>query len=198
MTVFFSLTRTIPWNNPMDPITILLVGGGIWAYREFNKRDYGVLTPERDERYRNAMEYIHDPQQLMAEAKLYAEHGLKTQAKLLKRRAEWRSRSEALKQEHEAIYQKALASKNIPAILQVANAFNGWTATKKAQTLLDRVRELQETSVLEATQAAATSAEVEEKPQRQTQTRSKKGNGAAHTEPFTGVTDTPLASGNEP
>lgn len=187
----------------MEPLTILAVGGAFLAFREFNKREYGVLTPSRDERYRNAMEYMHDPAQLLAEAKLYAEYGLKTQAKMLKRRAEWRSRSEELKQQHEEIYQKALKSKNIPAILQVADAFQGWTATKKASALHERVRELHEASVIEAAQKAAESTvepepepEPAPAPQPKTQTR-RKTNGAAHTEPFTPVTDTPLASGDD-
>jgi hypothetical protein len=133
-----------------DPMTILLVGGGALAWRELNKKDYGELTPSRDERYRNAMEHCHQPELLLQEAKLFAEHGLKAQAAMLKRRAEWRARPEELREQHEAIYQKALNSKNIPAILDVAQSFEGWTATKKAATLRERVTKLQEAAIHEA------------------------------------------------
>jgi len=133
-----------------DPMTILLVGGGALAWRELNKKDYGVLTPSRDERYRNAMEHCHQPELLLQEAKLFAEHGLKAQAAMLKRRAEWRGRPDELKEQHEAIYQKALGSKNIPAILDVAQSFESWTATKKAATLREHVNKLQEATIQES------------------------------------------------
>lgn len=137
-----------------DPMTMLLVGGGALVWKELQKKDYGELTPARDERYRNAMEHCHNPELLKQEAKLFAEHGLKAQAAMLRRRAEWRARPEELKAEHEAIYKKALASKNIPAILDVAAAFEGWTATKKAATLREHVAKLQEEAIQEAATAA--------------------------------------------
>jgi hypothetical protein len=143
-----------------DPLTLLLVGGGALAWKELSKKDFGVLTPSRDERYRNAMEHCHQPELLMQEAKLFAEHGLKAQAAMLKRRAEWRGRPKELQEEHEAIYQKALHSKNIPAILATAEGFEGWTATKKASSLRDHVAKLQE----EAIQEAAMAAQEEVKP----------------------------------
>lgn len=137
-----------------DPLTLLLVSGGALAWKELSKKDYGVLTPSRDERYRNAMEHCHQPELLMQEAKLFNEHGLKAQAAMLKRRAEWRARPAALQEEHEAIYQKALNSKNIPAILATAEGFEGWTATKKAATLREHVAKLQEETIQEAALAA--------------------------------------------
>ncbi|HEX6826565.1 MAG TPA: hypothetical protein VF077_09655 [Nitrospiraceae bacterium] len=133
-----------------DPFTILLVGGGALVWKELGKKDYGELTPSRDERYRMAMEHCHQPELLLQEAKLFEEHGLKPQAAMLKRRADWRARPKALQDEHEAIFQKALASKNIPAILGVAEAFEGWTATKKAAALREHVDKLHETAIQES------------------------------------------------
>jgi hypothetical protein len=161
----------------IDPLTVILIGAGVLTFREINRKDYAVLTPSRDERYRNAMEYCHQPDQLMEEAKLFHDYGLKAQSAMLKRRAEWRSRPDEVKKEHEAIYKKAIESENIPAILAVAEAFEGWTATKKAANLRERVQTLQEQSLQQAAQRAAEAA--------------KKGNGAgkAHGEPFTGVID---------
>lgn len=167
-----------------DPMTLLLIGGSILAYREINKKDYGVLTPSRDERYRNSMEYCHQPELLLEEAKIFHEYGLKAQAAMLKRRAEWRARSPELKQAHEEVYQKALKSKNIPGILEVAAAFEGWTATKKAANLREHIRVLQETAIQDAAQKAAQSVETTVDP--------KKSNGATTAEPFTGVIEVPV------
>ena len=132
----------------------MLIGAGILTWREINKKDYGVLTPSRDEHYRNIMEFCHEPEKLMEAAKLFYEHGLKVQASMLKRRAEWRARPKEIQDEHEAIYQKALNSKNIPAILVVAESFEGWTATKKAAALRQHVTELQEAAIHEAAMKA--------------------------------------------
>lgn len=185
----------------MDPLTIFIVGAGALAFREFNKKDYGVLTPSRDERYRNAMEHCHQPELLLQEAKLFAEHGLKAQAAMLKRRAEWRARPQALKDEHEAIYKRAMGSKNIAPILEVAAAFEGWTATKKAANLRERVRLLQEESLAAAAQEAAKAAEAEKQADEASvaapvaeepkHTNGTNGKGIPQNNaPFTGVLDT--------
>ena len=141
----------------MDPLTLLLVGAGALVFKEMNRKDYGVLTPSRDERYRNAMEYCHQPELLLEEAKLFTEYGLKAQAAMLTRRAEWRARSPEQKKAHEDVYQKALKSENITAILEVALAFEGWTATKKASNLRERVQKLQEEQMRKVAQKAAES-----------------------------------------
>lgn len=156
----------------LDPLTLLMVGAGALVFREMNRKDYGVLTPSRDERYRNVMEYCHQPELLLEEANLFNEYGLKAQAAMLKRRAEWRARPPELKQTHEEIYQKALASENIQAILEVASAFEGWTATKKAANLRQHVQTIQENMLKKTIEE---SSEVEP----------KKGNGVAEAKPFT-------------
>ena len=139
----------------LDPLTLLMIGGGALIFREINKKDYGVLTPSRDERYRNIMEYCYEPELLFEEARLFNEYGLKTQAAMLKRRGEWRARPSRIKQAHDEVYKKALESTNIPAILQVAMGFEGWTATKKAAALRERARTLQEEMLQGAAQRAA-------------------------------------------
>jgi len=164
-----------------------MFGAAALAFREINRKDYGILTPSRDERYRNAMESCHQPEMLLEEARLFNEYGLKAQAGMLKRRAEWRGRPPELKITHEEIYQKALNSKNIPPILEVAQAFEGWTATKKASNLREHVRVLQETMIQEAAQKAAKAVEAALEQQK----NQKKGNGAGPPEPFTGVIDIP-------
>lgn len=170
----------------IDPLTLLVIGAGALAFREINKKDYGVLTPSRDERYRNVMESCHQPEMLLEEARLFNEYGLKAQAAMLKRRAEWRARPAELKAAHEEVYQKAIKSENIPAILDVAQGFEDWTATKKAANLRDHVRVVQETALQKAAQQAAESV------------TNKKSNGAGKAEPFTGVIDVePIAVGDD-
>jgi hypothetical protein len=133
-----------------DPLTLFMVGAGALAVRELSRKDYGVLTAARDERYRNAMASCYDSQMLFQEAKLFAEHGLKAQAAMLKRRAEWRSRSDAVKKAHQEIFEKALTSENIQGILEVAAAFEGWTATKKAAILREHAGKLQEKMLVDS------------------------------------------------
>jgi hypothetical protein len=146
-----------------DPLTLLLVGAGALAFREMNKKDYGVLTAARDERYRVVMANCYDPQGLLTEAKLFADHGLAAQAAMLKRRAEWRARPDDVKKAHEDIFQKAMRSTNIPAILQVAASFEGWTATKKASALRQHVQKLQEEMLQQVSKAVAETKKDEEK-----------------------------------
>ena len=165
----------------IDPLTLLMVGAGALVYREINRKDYGVLTPSRDERYRNVMEHCFQSDLLLEESRLFNEYGLKAQSAMLKRRAEWRARPEDLKNAHEEVYQKALKSTNIPAILEVAAAFEGWTATKKAANLREHVRVIQETMLQDAAQKAAEAASQDKD--------NKGGNGAGKAEPFTGVID---------
>lgn len=188
--------RTITFM--IDPLTLVLVGAGVLTFREMNRKDYNVLTPSRDERYRNAMEHCHQPNMLLEEARLFNEYGLKAQAAMLRRRAEWRARPTEVKQAHEEIYQRAIKSKNIPAILEVAQAFEGWTATKKASNLRDHVRELQEASIQEAVQKAANAAEewsedqtVEQPALSTVPQPQKKNNGTSNiVKPFGEVIDT--------
>lgn len=137
-----------------DPLTLLMVGAGALAFREMQRKDYGQMTPAREERYRVALE-TYGPEALLAEAKLFEDHGLKVQGALLRKRAEWRSRTDATKQAHEEIFQRAIKSTNIPGILKVAAAFEELTATKKAAALHERIRVLQEAMLHEAAQQAA-------------------------------------------
>jgi hypothetical protein len=157
----------------MDPLTVLIIAGSALTYREMNRKDYGILTPSREERYRNAMEFCYDPDLLREEARIFNEYGLKAQAALLTRRAEWRARSTETKKAHDEVYQKALTSTNIEGILRVAQAFEGWTATKKAQALRARAEELRNEGMRETVASAVSSVESAEP-------EVKKSNGRSH------------------
>lgn len=139
----------------MDPITIGL-GIAAWlAFKDNARKDYGVLTPERDEIYRNAMEHCHEADRLVNLAKEFKGMGLKAQASMLEKRAKWRSRTPEQKKQHDEIYARAMASTNVKGIIDVANAFEGWTATVKAKQLRGRVAQLQEKNIQVVVKEAA-------------------------------------------
>jgi hypothetical protein len=125
-----------------DPITLGLLGLGYLAFKKNQDTEHGVLTPRREEIYNNAMEHLHDPERLVALSKEYDKHGLKTQAHLLRKRAELRSRPEALKKEHEALFERAMKSEKPEGILMVARGFEELTATSMAAKLRERAKML--------------------------------------------------------
>lgn len=127
-----------------DPITVGVLGALFFAFKKQGGTEFGVMTAPRAELYENAMQYIRDPDKLRAVAADFEKEGLKAQAFAMRKRAEWRGRSEETKAEHEKIFQKALASKNVAAILDVAKIFEGMTATVKAAQLRERARSLAE------------------------------------------------------
>ena len=126
----------------MDPLTIG-IGLAVWlAFRKQGESQFGVLTPEREEVYKNALEHLKDPLRLVELAKEFQTTGLKVQASMLRKRAEWRARTDQQRLEHEAVFEKAMQSENAQAILMVAQAFEDMTATIKAMRLRERVKEL--------------------------------------------------------
>lgn len=151
----------------IDPVTIG-IGALIWAvFKKQNNTQFGQLTPERDEVYRNAMEYLRDPSKLRELAKEFHREGLRAQAIFLQKRAEWRARGPELKAKHEAIFAKALQSTNIQAILEVAKQFEGMTATIKAAQLRERVKSLRaiESSAEEKPEESESEPEVRASPE---------------------------------
>jgi hypothetical protein len=131
---------------PLDPLS-LGIGLAVWlAFRKQEETHFGQLTPERDEVYRNALEYLHDPVRLRKLAEDFQKFGLKVQASMLRKRADWRGRTEEQKAAHNAIFERAMASPNIQAVLQVAKAFEDMTATVKASQLRKHVADLVEKS----------------------------------------------------
>jgi arginine utilization protein RocB len=126
----------------MDPLTIG-IGLAVWlAFRKQGESQFGVLTPEREEVYKNALEHLKDPMRLVELAKEFQTTGLKAQAATLRKRAEWRARSDQQREAHEEIFQRAMKSTNVQAILHVAQAFESMTATVKAAHLRQRARDL--------------------------------------------------------
>lgn len=147
----------------LDPLT-MGVGLAVWlAFRKQSnsQSQFGVLTPEREEIYNNALEFLHDPMRLEKLAEDFRREGLKVQSAMLKKRAEWRARNPQQKAEHEDVFTRAMKSTNIHAILEVAKAFEQLTATAKAKQLRDRAKALYEEN---EKAAIAKAASISEKP----------------------------------
>ena len=146
-----------------DPITIG-VGALLWmAFKKQSGTQFGAMTPEREELFRNAMAHCVDPQKLAKLADIFRQEGLKVEAQVLKKRAEWRGRSEAKRKEHQEIFERAMKSESAQAILTVAAAFEDMTATFKASKLRERVQKIQEEALRKQGEAELAE-EAKEKP----------------------------------
>lgn len=149
----------------IDPVTIC-VGLACWmAFRKQSDTQFGVLTPEREEVFRNAMQYLQDPVRMQRLSDEFMKAGLKAQAYWLKKRAEWRARPPHVRAQHEMIFAQAMASENIEGIMKVANAFAGMTATIKADQLRQHAKEVYDAAMARAAQAQAQQQHAEVPPQ---------------------------------
>lgn len=130
-----------------DPLTAGMLIAGWMAFRKQTAAQFGQVTPEREEVYLNAMEHLRDPLKLKAMAEAFEKEGLKLQGKMLRKRGEWRARNTTQRVAHEEVFQKAMQSDNPSAIIQVARAFEGMTATVKARKLYERANALREAQI---------------------------------------------------
>jgi hypothetical protein len=127
-----------------DPLTIG-VGVLVWlAFKKQSGTQFGAVTPERAELYENAMAYCADPEKLKTLARAFEKEGLKAQAAVLKKRAEWRARSAEVRAEHARIFDSAMKSDKVDVILTIAACFEDLTATKKAAELRKRAQVVNE------------------------------------------------------
>jgi hypothetical protein len=130
------------------------IGATLWlAFRKQTGSEFGVLTTEREEIYKNALEFLQDPLKLEELATHFQREGLKVQAAMLRKRAEWRGRSEKLKAEHDLIFKRAMESTNIHGILGVAEAFEKMTATVKSKELRNYAKKLYDANEIKAAEA---------------------------------------------
>lgn len=141
-----------------DPISIG-VGVLVWlAFKKQSGTQFGAMTAEREDLFRNAMAHCADPKKLAFLANEFKKEGLKAEAYALKKRSEWRGRSEDVRAAHASIFEKALNSENATAILSVAAAFEDMTATVKAKQLRERAQLLNEQALKKHAEAEAAKA----------------------------------------
>lgn len=120
---------------------------GVLAVVNYFRRpkDYGVMTAERLSVYNAALSgALKDPNKLEALAGQFAAQGLKEQAKLLRQRAALRRLPEDVKKERQAVFRKAMASKNKAGILEVADAYDREGCTGAAMRLREKASGLPE------------------------------------------------------
>lgn len=118
-----------------DMLTIGLGVALIASMKKKHDNRHGIMTPERQEMFNSAMEKLASGEKLMKLAKAFEENGLHVQANLLRRRAIWRNRNVQQREQHDEVFNKAMESTNVQAILKVAASFEGMTATQKAAAL---------------------------------------------------------------
>lgn len=170
-----------------DPLSIG-VGLALWlAFRKQANTNHGIMTPAREEVFRNAMQFGQDPKRLKDLAAEFEKQGLKPQSYWLSQRARWRERPPEVVAQHEAVFVKAMASENIPVVLEIAQLFDSLSATANAQRLRahteDVKRVLQERSEEIQRKAAAAKAAEQAKAQAKVakqQDEVKAVNGASH------------------
>jgi hypothetical protein len=147
---------------PVDPLTAT-IGFLVWmAFRKQQNTQFGVMTPEREEVFANAMQFLTDPERMNKLAEVYQKEGLKFQAFLLRKRAQWRGRPADVRLAHENIFKKAMESENIKAILEVAKAFEEMTATVKAKQLREHAANVHQAELKAAEDALAAGKAAEE------------------------------------
>jgi hypothetical protein len=147
-----------------DPISI---GVGVLVWLAFKKQggtNFGKMTAEREDLFRNAMAHCADPAKLGFLADEFKKEGLKAEAYALKKRSEWRGRTEDVRKAHSDIFEKAIKSENALAILSVAAAFEDMTATVKAKQLRDRAQALNEQALKKQAELDAEAAKAKPAP----------------------------------
>lgn len=107
----------------------------------------GKIDPESETIFHEALANLHGPaapEHFRTLAKQYDKDGWHLHARILRARADYLDASPAEKAERTAIIARAMKSTNVEAILEVAAAFEGMTATGIARDLRQHAREVQE------------------------------------------------------
>ncbi len=123
---------------PIVPVGIGLLTATAVAVsaRRKNKKNFGVMTAERERIYKAALSgSLKDPQALHTLSEAFRKEGLNAQADLLSQRAALKERPPELKAKHDDAFRKALKSTNKVAVLQTAKAFASIGATGAAMRL---------------------------------------------------------------
>jgi hypothetical protein len=122
---------------PLIPIAILgLVGtAGVVQSRRAKKEVDPSVIAQRQMVYETALNTVKDPAKLRSLSAAYREQGLIAEADMLMKRAALQDLPEETKEARREVFRKAMASTNVPAILALANAYDGEGCTGAAQNL---------------------------------------------------------------
>jgi len=105
------------------PIPVPAIVIGIAVIAAFRKPKDKGMTPERKVVYETALRELKDPIGLRKLADTFDQHGLKTEADILRKRAKLRELPKQTKLDRRAAFRKGMASKNPDAVEGLAKAF---------------------------------------------------------------------------
>ena len=143
----------------VETVTVAMV---ILAWRNASQK--GQWTPERREMYEAALKELKDPDKLRKLAEHFDKWGFPIEGNVLRRRADLRATSPAVKEQRKAVFEKAMASTNVEAILRIADMFESYTATGSAARLREHARDVQ-IGVFPPAKAEAKRTEPEPQPE---------------------------------
>jgi len=110
---------------PFPLLPIIVIGLGVGAFRQAGKRakTEGVLTPQRQQVFEQAMQGKRDPAELRDLARAFRAQGLPGPAELLEKRAKLRELSPELTLQRRAAFKKAMTSQDPAAVNHMADLF---------------------------------------------------------------------------
>lgn len=136
------------------PLALIGLTGAAWYAQ--SKRSARLADPktmaERRYIYETAINNPLEPAKLRELAEAFRKVGMKPEADMLDKRAALREAPKELTEKRREAYHKALRSDNIPAILEMAQAFDDLGATGAAASLRTYAAELQSSKEKEAAQ----------------------------------------------
>src|SRR5579872_1560188 len=128
-------------------------------YRASNKKG---LSDERKKVYEAALENLTDTAKLRKLADMFDRENLKTEASMLRRRADYRDMPKDKKEAYRAVYEKAMTSEKVTPekLEELALAFERITATGSGRNLRKRAKELRQ-QIVESAKSEARIKEAE-------------------------------------
>jgi len=126
-------------------VPLLVAGAAGLAYWQVKKRNK-KMSPTQRKIYDAAMKSPTPPDKLRTLADAFEKEGFHKEANNLRKRAVMQEVPPQVKASRKSIFQKAMASKNIPAILSTATEFENQGYTANAAALKKRAAALSKTS----------------------------------------------------
>lgn len=145
----------------------IVSGLGLLGYRKLEKGQHGEETPARKLIFENAMRTPGlTPDKLRFLADSFDKEGLRHYAAQLRQRAANAELPEETKQAHQAVFRKAMQSKNPEAVEKVAQAFADMQKTASAEQLRTYAKGLRAALQVHVQESPPAAPPEEEDPQK--------------------------------
>lgn len=155
-------------------VPIIIVLGGVAAYKAWKRPAKAGLTGERLAIYNAAIVSLKEPEKLEQLASVFEGEGLREHATVLRQRAKLRGLPPKIKRERREIFSRAIKSTNVAGIKAVADAFERDGAIGAASELRRHAESLllhdepappiQEMEIPESVETEAVEEQAEEVP----------------------------------